>query len=315
MIARTVIAIVLAAAAFGCGSKPETIETPVEQGRGPAETVEFYLGNFYRSQMAKDLYLTLAPASRNEMSYNEFLLQRAREIGVRGLTEASAVARVEAAVLNSFQVNDRHWVFWALQQVRYPYAGAEHSRYRVLRLSVVNDRDEWFVEPFVDEATATVRLLPAIKVGQLRTLYDEREAIDQLVTNEINAVRAGELRPALDAATDTASLEIPTLTGLEDNTPDSTATVREVPDVGPSGPAQRLAGRLEVGELYFRAGELDAAEAAFKDALEIDPLNATATDYLDRIHTRRQLEQIKRETIELIERMLEAETRSESVEK
>jgi tetratricopeptide (TPR) repeat protein len=244
------------------------------------------------------LYLTLSPASRRALTYSDFLLQRARETSIPGLDSQTAMAHVEAAVLNAFEVNDRYHVYWVIQQVRYPYAGAEHNHYRLLRLSVVNDQDQWYVEPFVDEATATVRLLPALKVGPLRALYDEREAIAQLITDEINAMRAGELRPTLDVATDTTRLDIPDLAG----------TVREIPDIGPADPAAQLESRLEVGKLYFRAGELDAAEKAFKTALEIDPLNATAADYLGRIRKERQLEQMRKETIDLIERLLEEET-------
>jgi tetratricopeptide (TPR) repeat protein len=306
--ARTVIVALLSAVALGCATTRQDVETPADSGRGPAETAEFYLGNFYRSQMAKDLYQALAPASRTALTYNDFLLERAREIGVHDLDKQVGVARVEAAVLNGFRVNERHEVFWAIQQVRYPYAGAEHNHYRLLRLSVVNDRNHWYVEPFVDEATSTIRLLPALKVGPLRTLYDERETIAQLITNEINALRAGEVRPTMDVATDTTRLDIPDLTdGVNE-----IEEIKEIPDIGSADPAQQLASLLEVGKLYFRAGELDAAENAFKAALQIDPLDAAAADYLGRIRQRRQLEQIKQETIDLIERMLEVETEPES---
>ena len=48
------------------------------------------------------------------------------------------------------------------------------------------------------------------------------------------------------------------------------------------------------------------------DALAIDPLNAEARDALDRIRKARLLEKEKQELIELIERVLEAESDKES---
>ena len=299
MTARIALVISLAALTVGgCRTTPE----PVAYVRGPAETAEFYLGNFYRSRMAKDLYQMLAPASRAPLTYDEFVLQRQREIAVPELSTELSVTRVEAAVLNDYEVNARHHVVYALQQVRYPYAGAGYNHYRLIRLNVVNVHDHWYVEPFVDERTSTLRLLPALKRDALRSLYDQREEVARLVTDDLVALRMGEGVPAEEVVTDTGALDVPDLTG----------GTREIPGVEEGQKAEEgtqvtLAGRLEAGTLHFRSGRLDLAERAFQDALEIDPQNKQAADYLERVRKARELQKIRQEITDLMERILEAE--------
>lgn len=299
MTARILIVIVLVIVGLGCAT---TSQKPAGTVRGPAETVEFYLGNFYRSRMARDLYQTLAPAARSRLPYDEFALQREREIQLPDAGPEAGLARVESAVLGSYRVNERHLVVYALQKVRYPYTAGEHNHYRLVRLHVVNERDCWYVEPFVDERTFTVRLLPALKRDALRKLYDQREAITQLIADDVEAMRVGEAQPVEEVATDTGTLTIPDLPG----------TVKTIPGEQEAPAAERLAVALEVGRLHFRAGQLDLAEEAFKSALTIDPLNTEAADALDRIRKARQLEKEKQELIELIEQVLEAESDKES---
>jgi len=248
------------------------------------------------------LYQTLAPAARARLRYKAFALQREREIQVPDVDAETGVARVEAAVLGGYRVNERHQVLYALQKVRFPYTAGRQNHYRLVRLHVVNEHDHWYVEPFVDERTFTTRLLPALKRDALRKLYDQREAVMQIIADDIDAMRVGEVRPVEEVATDTDTLEIQDLAG----------TARTIPDEGQAPARERLAVALEVGTLYLRAGQLDLAEEAFKSALAIDPLNAEARDALDRIRKARQLEKEKRELIELIERVLEAESGGES---
>jgi len=296
--ARALIIVFLGTLACGCATIPE----PSEYVRGPSETVEYYLSNFYRSRMARELYLSLAPAVRETLTYDEFALLRQREIAVPALGGEDAVARVQAGVLKGYRVNERHQVLYALQQVRYPYTRGRHNHYRLVRLHVVNDQSHWYVEPFVDERTSTVRLLPALKRDSLRTLYDDREAIAKIVADDIQAMGADAARPVEEVATDTEPLEIP----------DLARELEPIPGAEDEGDQQEtLRARLNVGKLYYRAGQLDQAEDAFKRALELDPLNAAAKAYLERIRTTRQLREEKREMIELIERMLEAEKESE----
>ncbi len=299
MSARILIVIAAVAFASGCGTRSQK---PVEPVRGPVETAEFYLGNFYYSRMARQLYEMLAPAARARLTYKEFVLQREREIRLPDVDPDTGVARVEAAVLGGYRVNERHQVLYALQKVRFPYTARGHDHYRVVRLHVVNEHDRWYIEPFVDERTFTTRLLPALKRDALRRLYDQREEITKLIADDIDAMRAGEVRPVDEVATDTDTLEIPDLAG----------TAPTIPDEGEAPAQERLAVALEVGTLYLRAGQFDLAEEAFKNALAIDPLNAEARDALDRIRKARQLENEKRELIELIERVLEAESGGES---
>lgn len=293
---RFPIIVVVLVAAWGCGSKPE----PTTGVPGPVETAEFYLSNFYRSRMAKDLYQCLAPAARATLPYNEFALLRQREVAVPEPHDESAVARVEAAVLNIYRVNERHQVLYVLQQVRYPYTAGRYNHYRLVRLHVVNEHNRWYVEPFVDEPTFTVRFLPALKRDALRKLYDQREEIADLITADIQALRGGESALVEEVATDTGSLVIP----------DLAQQVKPIPEEEGSDPQEALRARLEVGKLHFRTGRLDEAEASFQSALELDPLNATAKAYLDRIRQTRQIQQEKQEMIELIERMLEVEKQS-----
>lgn len=294
MSARVVIIVLVGALVCGCATTPE----PSEYVRGPSETVEFYLANFYRSRMARELYLSLAPAVRDALAYDEFALLRQREIAVPDFGGEEAVARVQAGVLKGYRVNDRHQVLYALQQVRYPYTRGRYNHYRLVRLHVVNDRSRWYVEPFVDERTLTVRLLPALKRDSLRKLYDHREAIARIVADDIQAMGAGEARPVEEVATDTEPLEIP----------DLARALEPIPGADDEDDRHdTLRARLEVGKLYYRAGQLEQAEDAFKQALELDPLNVAAKEYLEHIRQTRQLRQEKREMIELIERMLEAE--------
>ena len=297
MSARVLIVIFLGMIAWGCATTPE----PAKYVRGPVETAEFYLQNFYRSRMAKDLYQCLAPAARAKLTYNEFVLQRQREIVAPQLEGETGVARVQAAVLNGYRVNERHQVFYALQQVRYPYTGGRDNHYRLLRLNVVNECNRWYIEPFVDERTFTVRLLPALKRDALRKLYDHREAIAGIIADDMDAMRAGRVRPVEEVATDTGTLVIP----------DLAAVAKTIPNDEEANLQEKLRALLEVGKLHFRTGQLDLAEEAFARALELDPLNATAKDSLDRVRQTRQLEKEKQEMIELIEQMLEVETASE----
>ena len=60
----------IAIASAGCA----TTRQPTGTVRGPVETAEFYLGHFYRSRMAKDLYQTLAPVARARLPYAQFML-------------------------------------------------------------------------------------------------------------------------------------------------------------------------------------------------------------------------------------------------
>jgi tetratricopeptide (TPR) repeat protein len=300
--ARFTLAILLAVLAVGgCRTTP----VPVERVRGPAETVEYYLGNFYRSQMTRDLYTLLAPASRKELTYQEFTLQRLREIDIPNLAFEQNVPRVEAAVLDAYQVNARHHIYYALQQVRYPYAGASHNLYRLIRLHAVNVRDEWYIEPFVDERTYTIRLLPALKRDALRNLYDQREEIERIVEDDIVAMRLGDSAPATDLATDTDPLDIPDLAGGTDELPEISDD--EVEDGEGEAVSDALASRIEVGNLYLRSGRLELAERAFGQALEMDPANAEAADGLERVQKVRELRKIRQDIAELLERILEAE--------
>jgi tetratricopeptide (TPR) repeat protein len=293
--ARIVLVITLAVLTVGgCRTTPE----PAAYVRGPVETAELYLGSFYRSHMTKDLYQMLAPASRAHVTYDEFLLQRQREISVPGLTTELSVSRVEAAVLNDYQVNERHHVLYALQQVRYPYAGAGYNHYRLIRLHVVNVHDRWYVEPFFDERTLTLRLLPSLKRDSLRNLYDQREEVARLVSDDLVALRLGKEAPIEEVATDTGTLDIP----------DLSEAVQEIPDEQETeDPQEKLAGWLEVGTLHFRSGHLDLAERAFQEALKIDPENQEALENLDRLRTARELQGIRQEITDLMERILEAE--------
>jgi len=290
------ITILLAIVTVVCGCAT-TDPDQREYVRGPSETAEFYLSNFYRARTVKDLYQIMAPAALDQMTFDEFVLQRQREIAIPDAGADGSVARVQAAVLKGYRVNDRHQVFYALQQVRYPYSNGRHNHYRLVRLHVVNVRNQWCVEPFVDERTATVRLLPALKRGRLRKLYDDREAIARMIAADVETVRAGETEPEQEVATDTKPLDIPDLESL----------VKPIPGEGEKAPHERLRTLIEVGTLHFRTGQLDLAEATFKKALDIDPLNTTAKTYLEHIRQTRQLQKEKQGMIELIERMLEAE--------
>ncbi|MBN1917125.1 MAG: tetratricopeptide repeat protein [Verrucomicrobia bacterium] len=299
MIARTALAISLVVLTVG-GCRT----TPVPEGhvRDHVGTAEYYLANFYRSHMAGELYQVLAPASRARLTYDDFVLQRQREIAVPGLSTELSVSRVEAAVLNDYMVNERHHILYALQQVRYPYAGAGYSHYRLIRLHVVNVHDRWYVEPFYDARTQTVRFLPALKRDSLRNLYDQREEVARLVSDDLVALRLGDEAPIGEVATETDPLEIPVLTG----------DTHEIPGVDDEGqqqdPREKLVGRLEVGKLHFRSGHLDLAERAFQEALEIDPENANAVDYLDRVRKARELRKIRQDITKLLEQILEAES-------
>jgi tetratricopeptide (TPR) repeat protein len=293
---RLPIIVVVLIAAWGCGTKPE----PTAGVPGPVETAEFYLSNFYRSRMAKDLYQCLSPAARAALPYEEFVLLRQREVAVPELQDESAVARVEAAALKVYRVNDRHQVLYVLQQVRYPYTAGRYNHYRLVRLHVVNEHNRWYVEPFVDERTFTVRFLPALKRDALRKLYDQREEIADLIAADVQALRGGESAVVEEVATDTGSLVIP----------DLTEQVKPIPDETGQDVQETLRARLEVGKLHFRTGRLDEAEASFKSALDLDPLNATAQTYLDRIRQMREIQQEKQEMIKLIERMLQVEKQS-----
>lgn len=290
--------LLLAMVAWGCATTPE----PTGHVRGPAETAEFYLKNFYRSRMAKDLYQCLAPAARAELAYSNFLILRQREIAGPDRGNVRQVVRVEAAVLDGTRVNERHHVLYALQQVRYPYTGGRDNEYRLIRLNVVNERGGWYVEPFVDERTFTVRLLPALKRGALRDLYDHREAIAALIADDIEAIRSGRVQPVEEVSTDTETLVIP----------DLAEEVKLIPGADEASGPDKLRALLDVGKLHYRAGQLDRAEEAFRRAIELDPLNATAKMYLERVRRARELQREKHETIELIERLLEAETGPES---
>jgi tetratricopeptide (TPR) repeat protein len=167
----------------------------------------------------------------------------------------------------------------------------------------VYERDRWYVEPFVDERTLTVRLLPVLKRDALRKLYDQREEIARIVADDIEAIRMGEVRPVEEVATDTGKLDIPDLAD----------TVKEIPDdQSETDPRRKVAALLEAGKLHLRAGQLDLAEEAFKGALVIDPLNAAAKDYLARVRQTRQLQKERQEMIELIEQLLELEKGGES---
>jgi len=297
MTARAFIVLLIGMLVPGCATTPE----PADHVRGPSETAEFYLSNFYRSSMAKDLYQCLAPAARRSLPYADFLLGRQRELDGAGLGNAHRIVRVQAAVLDGFRVNDRHHVLYVLQQVRFPYTGGRDNHYRLLRLHVVNERNGWYVEPFVDERTRTVRLLPALKRDALYKLYDHREAIARIIADDIEAMRAGRIRPLEEVATDTGVLEIP----------DLAEELKPIPGARAVDSPAHLRALLDKGKLHYRAGQLDQAEAAFTRVLELDPLNATAQAYLDRVRRTRELQKEKQETIKLIEQILEADETSE----
>ena len=111
----------------------------------------------------------------------------------------------------------------------------------------------------------------------------------------MEALRAGETRT--DVATLTKPLDIP----------DLEAAVKPIPGIEAEDPQQELHALIEVGKLHFHTGELELAETAFNDALKMDPLNAAAKDYLERIRKEKQLEVERQGTIKVIERILGAE--------
>ena len=237
----------------------------------------------------------------------------------------SSDMQIRVDPLKDFTISDSHHIVYSLLQVLFPYEDGSNDTFGLARFHVYRIGTAWYLEPFIDEKTFTKRLIPLLVTGSLSKLENMRPEFYDIYGSDLLEER--KKIAALEEASEDADEGTPKVSevigelvvpDLRTSEGDGEAVEEDRSGAAELSDADRIRkvnALMEVGELHFQTGNIDAAEASFRKVLEIDALNERARDFLKRCVDVRTLKDEKKEQIELYEKLLELEQKEKELEK
>jgi len=288
-----IIAILSLLGLGGCAGRKRAELIEREIIVGPSGKVEEYLRYVYSTRRRDEAHDLLTPEARRAIPLKDFRALLRDELKDVFSSRRSSDMQIRVDPLKDFMISDDHHIVYSLLQVLFPYEDGSNDTFGLVRFHVYRIGTAWYLEPFIDEKTFTKRLVPLLVTGSLSRLENMRPEFYDIYGSDL-----------LEERKKIAALEEASK-GADEGTPKVSEVIGElvVPDMRTSegdgnaveedsGGAAKLSDAdrirkvnalMEVGELHFQTGNIDAADKSFRKVLEIDPSNQEAKTQLEKL--------------------------------